>query len=66
MQVYIKNKFGSVLFYKDGYTDVLGRFDYASISEARRSSGVKAMAALIVSPRTGCVITKLDTPSGLL
>lgn len=32
MKVFAKNKTGEGLFYKDGYTDLRGKFDYATIS----------------------------------
>jgi hypothetical protein len=52
-------------FYKDGYTDCLGRFDYASLT-GQRSSGaaVAKMAALVVS-QEGCTIIQMDPPRGM-
>lgn len=32
MKTYSKSKNGNVSFYKDGYTDLRGRFDYASLN----------------------------------
>jgi len=32
VKAFAKENNGSVFFYKDGYTDLVGRFDYASIS----------------------------------
>lgn len=34
MKVYSKNKDNAETFYKDGYTDLRGRFDYASLSSS--------------------------------
>ena len=32
IKVYARNQSGEVRFYKDGYTDLRGRFDYASLN----------------------------------
>lgn len=32
MKTFSKNKSGEISFYKDGYTDLRGRFDYASLN----------------------------------
>lgn len=32
MKTFSKDKSGKVSFYKDGYTDLRGRFDYASLN----------------------------------
>jgi hypothetical protein len=52
-------------FYKDGYTDCLGRFDYASLTGSRRSrASVVKLAALVVS-QEGCTIIQMDPPRGM-
>jgi len=33
VKVFIKDSLGGVKFYKDGYTDLRGKFDYASRSK---------------------------------
>ena len=37
-------KDGSVRFFKDGYTDLRGRFDYASVSTEDLAQAERAMA----------------------
>jgi len=32
VKAFAKESNGNVCFYKDGYTDLIGRFDYASVS----------------------------------
>lgn len=32
VKVYCKSKNGKMVFYKDGYTDIRGKFDYASMN----------------------------------
>lgn len=39
-------------FYKDGYTDLVGRFDYASISTSNLKN-VKSIAMFIMSDELG-------------
>mmetsp|Transcript_26086 Transcript_26086/g.73048 ORF Transcript_26086/g.73048 Transcript_26086/m.73048 type:complete len:135 (-) Transcript_26086:372-776(-) len=63
-KVYCKDFHGAERFYKDGYTDLLGRFDYASLSGPPGSTGIMEMAALVVS-KHGCVIMRIDPPPGL-
>ena len=41
MKAYIKEKNGTESFYKDGYTDLRGRFDYASLSSAQLGNAEK-------------------------
>ena len=38
VKVYAEHQDGTVHFYKDGYTDLLGRFDYATLSTGRTSA----------------------------
>jgi hypothetical protein len=39
VKVYARLKNGTVRFYKDGYTDLRGRFDYASLNSSENESG---------------------------
>jgi hypothetical protein len=48
-------------FYKDGYTDLRGRFDYASLSTARLPS-VAQFSILILHKEFGAVIKMADPP----
>jgi len=63
-KVYSRDSTGRDAFHKDGYTDCLGRFDYASVTGKRGASRVVKMAALVVSAE-GCTILQVDPPCGL-
>ena len=52
VKVFAENKSGNVSFYKDGYTDLRGKFDYATKSGGNTSS-VKRFAILVVSKDRG-------------
>ena len=52
---------GSVRFHKDGYTDLRGRYDYASLS-GDGSGGVARYAILVLSEKDGAVIREVDPP----
>ncbi len=52
---------GSVRFYKDGYTDLRGIFDYTSLS-TNELDGVKRMALLISSDEFGAVVKEVLPP----
>ena len=61
VKVYARNDDGSVVFHKDGFTDLRGRFDYASLStdDALRA---KRFAILVISPDDGAAIREADAP----
>jgi hypothetical protein len=52
VKAYIKEKNGNESFYKDGYTDLRGRFDYASMSSANLGDVLK-FSLLIASDEHG-------------
>ena len=52
---------GIVSFYKDGYTDWRGRFDYASLSTARLDR-VERFAILLQSEQEGAVVKETRPP----
>jgi hypothetical protein len=62
VKVYARKGGGQVRFYKDGYTDLRGRFDYASLSTGELD-GVERFALLILSDDHGAVIREADPPS---
>jgi hypothetical protein len=62
VKVYAKYPDGSVRFYKDGYTDVRGRFDYASVS-ADDAKGSTRFAILVISDEKGATLHDVATPS---
>jgi len=61
VKVYARMEDGEVRFYKDGYTDLRGRFDYASVS-GNQQSGVKDFAILILSDEHGAVVREAPAP----
>ena len=61
VKVYAKMKGGNVQFYKDGYTDLRGRFDYASLS-TNELDNVDHFALLVMSETDGAVIREAAPP----
>jgi hypothetical protein len=61
VKVYAQLKDGSVKFYKDGYTDLRGRFDYASLSTGDLQSVVK-FSLLISSDGNGSMVREAMPP----
>ncbi|MHB8865606.1 MAG: hypothetical protein ACYC6N_24785, partial [Pirellulaceae bacterium] len=61
VKVYARMNDGQVLFYKDGYTDLRGRFDYTSLSTNQLDS-VARFSLLILSEDNGAVIREADPP----
>ncbi len=52
---------GQPRFYKDGYTDLRGKFDYASLS-TDQISGTTRLAILIMSEKHGAVVREVKPP----
>lgn len=61
VKVYAKYPDGSVKFYKDGYTDSRGRFDYASVSAAD-AKGATRYAILVLSDELGATLHDVAAP----
>ena len=61
VKVYARTGDGQVRFHKDGYTDLRGRFDYASLSGAG-AEDVERFAILILSDTDGAVIREVTPP----
>jgi hypothetical protein len=61
VKVYARLHSGEVRFYKDGYTDVRGGFDYASLSTDELGQ-VERFAILILSEEHGAVIREVGPP----
>jgi len=61
VKVYARNNNGTVSFYKDGYTDIRGRFDYLSLN-ASKLENIKRFAFLVVSDTHGSAISECDPP----
>ncbi len=55
---------GGFVFFKDGYTDLSGRFDYVSRSNSNLDS-IKKFALFILSEEHGSVIKEANKPSGM-
>jgi len=48
-------------FYKDGYTDLRGRFDYVSKNEGNTSS-INSFSILVLSDKNGAIIQEIQPP----
>ncbi|MBN2452577.1 MAG: hypothetical protein JXR77_19490 [Lentisphaeria bacterium] len=62
VKVYARLADGKVRFYKDGYTDLRGRFDYASLS-TDDLGGVERFAVLVLSDEHGAVVREVAPPA---
>ena len=61
VKVYARMADGSVRFYKDGYTDLRGRFDYGSLS-TNELDAVTKFAILVLSEEHGALVREADPP----
>ncbi len=61
VKVYARDRGGSVSFYKDGYTDVRGRFDYATLSTDDLDR-VERFAILVMSDAAGATVLEAAPP----
>ena len=61
VKVYCRLSNGQTRFYKDGYTDLRGRFDYVSISTGDLD-GVREFSILVFSDKHGAVIKEAMPP----
>ncbi|KAF9904971.1 hypothetical protein EC991_002153 [Linnemannia zychae] len=71
VKVYAEMKSGSTAFWKDGYTDLVGRFAYAQVSTGAASAtsegggglnDVKRFVVYLDGGREGCVVKTLPVP----
>jgi len=62
VKVYARTKTGEVRFFKDGYTDLRGAFDYTSLSTDELDQ-VQRFALLIMSEKHGAVIREAAPPA---
>jgi len=62
VKVYARKRGGQVAFYKDGYTDLRGWFDYASLSTTELDA-VERFAILVCSDHAGAAILETDPPA---
>lgn len=61
VKVYARGSGGKVSFYKDGYTDLRGRFDYTSLNTGE-IDGAERFALLILSESHGAVVREAAPP----
>ncbi len=61
VKVYARMKGGDVRFYKDGYTDLRGRFDFVSLSTDELDN-VEKFAILVLNEEHGAVIREAVPP----
>jgi hypothetical protein len=61
VKVYSRDAGGQVKFFKDGYTDLRGRFDYASVS-SNEVTEVERFSMLISSEKLGAVVREVAPP----
>src|SRR5206468_2820873 len=61
VKVYARLADGTVKFHKDGYTDVRGRFDYASVNTPERRA-IEKFSILVLSDDRGAVIREAAPP----
>jgi hypothetical protein len=62
VKVYARHRDGTVRFYKDGYTDLRGQFDYVTLSAPELAS-VEKFALLVLDPEHGAWIRESDPPN---
>ncbi|MBX3462200.1 MAG: hypothetical protein KF830_03440 [Planctomycetes bacterium] len=62
VKVFAKLPNGRVRFHKDGYTDLRGRFDYASVSDDPNQGAVR-YAVLVLDDQRGAVIREVAPPT---
>ena len=60
-KVYAKLKDGSTRFYKDGYTDLRGRFDYTSLS-TNDLDNVQRFSVLVMNDDLGATVREAIPP----
>jgi hypothetical protein len=61
VKVYARQRGGAVAFYKDGYTDLRGRFDYVTLSTDDLDR-VERFAILVVSDDAGATVLEVSPP----
>ncbi|OMJ71757.1 hypothetical protein SteCoe_29952 [Stentor coeruleus] len=61
IKVFAKRKDGNVEFYKDGYTDARGKFDYVSLNTDTLLS-IEKFVILVVDDEFGSLIHEISPP----
>ncbi len=62
VKVYARHNDGAVRFFKDGYTDLNGHFDYASLSTADLDSSQR-LSILVLDEKLGAVLKEASPPT---
>jgi hypothetical protein len=62
VKVFARLPDGQVRFHKDGYTDLRGRFDYASLSDDPNAAANR-YAVLVLDEQRGAVIRETAPPA---
>ena len=62
VKVFARLPGGQVRFHKDGYTDLRGRFDYASLSDDPNANAER-FALLVLDEARGAVIREVAPPA---
>jgi hypothetical protein len=62
VKVYARKRGGQVAFYKDGYTDLRGWFDYATLSTSELDA-VERFSILVCSDHAGAAILEAGPPA---
>ncbi len=62
VKVYSRFRDGTVKFFKDGYTDLRGKFDYVSLNTIELDR-VEKFSILIMSENEGALVREADPPS---
>ena len=62
VKVYARMKDGKVQFYKDGYTDLRGKFDYSSLN-TNEIEGVSEFAVLVSHDEHGSLVKEIKPPN---
>lgn len=62
IKVYSKNKMGKVSFWKDGYTDLLGRFNYVTVSSNNDILDIEKFSILILYNNNMGEIKEVNPP----
>ena len=61
VKVFCKNQGGGENFYRDGFTDIRGKFDYAN-SSGKSLNDIKKFAILVCDEKYGSTIKEADIP----
>jgi hypothetical protein len=61
VKVYAEDQAGRIAFYKDGYTDLRGRFDYASLGTGA-AHRIKRLAIFMSHEQAGSTVREVNAP----